>query len=351
LERKDLILPDHSRRVRIIHRLTSKGIYKLSFLPFGRAQRSAIKDNLKLILGAIVYPVQTRRWKKYISQHAVLRDLAHQYPRVVHKIYRPYLDTRFSCADRVNVLIGHYDRIFTAGLAALVERAATFPVAVAEFAGKTGSPFRLELSAINTGHREGELALKLLHRDECVYMASFALSALDGAASIALGSLQGLRSSDGAQAIKAVTRELHGCRPKKFMVAAVRAMGDYFGCARIVLISNQNLVTVNWRRGGRISSNYDATWAELGALQRADGNYELPCRGARANLDAVASHKRAEARRRNALLAAVRDCVRASLDQRKLPSSPLLPGPAVGPLSVLKNTPSSNDSRLDLRIG
>lgn len=296
-----------------------------------------------------MYPVQTRRWKQYIDRHAVLRDLARQYPRVIHKIYRPYLNTRLSCADRVNVLIGHYDRIFEAGLAGLVDRAATFPVAVAEFAGKNGALFQLELSAINTGHREGELALKLLHDGTCVYMSSFVLVALDGMLSIALGGLQGLRAFDGAQVIKAATREFHGCRPKKLMVAAVRAIGDYFGCERILLVGNQNLVTVNWRRAGRISSDYDATWEEMGAQRRADGNYELPCASAEPDLDAVVSHKRAEARRRNALLASVCAAVRAGLERRT--PSPMLPRSAVVPLTVLTNTPSSNDARLDLRIG
>jgi uncharacterized protein VirK/YbjX len=303
-----------------------------------------------LLLGAIVYPVQTRRWKRYIDRHAVLRDLARQYPRVVHKIYRPYLNTRLSCADRVNVLIGHYDRIFEAGMADLVDRAASLPVSVAGFAGKSGALFELELSAINTGHREGELALKLLHGGTCVYMSSFVLAEIDGARSIALGGLQGLRAFDGAQVIKAVTREFHGCRPKKLMVAAVRAVGDYFGCERIVLIGNENLVTVNWRRAGRISSDYDATWEELGAQRRADGNYELPCTSAEPNLDAVVSHKRAEARRRNALLASVCASVRAGLQQR-IPSGPLLPASALVALTVLTNAPSSNDARLDLRIG
>ncbi|MDQ2988712.1 MAG: VirK/YbjX family protein [Pseudomonadota bacterium] len=306
---------------------------------------------MKLILGAIVYPVQTRRWKNYIRQHTVLRDLARQYPRVVHKVYRPYLNTRFSCADRVDILIGHYDCIFAAGLAALVERAATFAVPVADFAGKSGARYRLELAAINTGHREGELTLKLLHEGRCVYLAAFVLVALDGAPAIALGSLQGLRSSDGSQVVKAVTRDLHGCRPKKLMVAAVRAIGDYFGCAQILLIGNQNLVTVNWRRAGRISSNYDATWEEMGALRRADGNYELPCRSAAPNLEAVASHKRAEARRRNALLASLGESVSGSMDQRRLAAALLASARAVGPLQVLTHAQSSNDPRLDLRIG
>jgi uncharacterized protein VirK/YbjX len=99
-----------------------------------------IKDTLKLLLGAIVYPVQTRRWRDYIKRKPVLGQLARRYPKILHKIYRPYLDTRLSCTDRVDVLIAHYDRMFEIGLADFVDRAAVSPIPVAEFSGKTGAP-------------------------------------------------------------------------------------------------------------------------------------------------------------------------------------------------------------------
>lgn len=315
--------------------------------------RSAIKDNLKLLLGAIVYPAQTRRWRDYIKGKPVLGHLARQYPKILHKIYRPYLDTRLSCADRVDVLIAHYDRMFQTGLADLVHRAATSAVPVAEFFGKTGAPFQLHLSAISDGHREGELTLKLLHEGSCVYSASFVLvTSSQGTPSIAIGALQGLRSLDGGQVIKAVTRELHGCRPKKLLVAAVRAVGDCFGCTGMLLISNQNLVTINGRRASRISSNYDETWQEMGALRGQDGNFHLPCDGAAQDLASVASHKRAEARRRQDLLASVSAAIRLDMDRRMgwMPVTAVR-SPATLAQVAGKDAQSSNDPRIDLRIG
>ncbi len=286
-----------------------------SVLPILHHPKSSFKDNLKISLGAFVYPVQTRRWRNFLSDHPVLGELAQRYPRIIHKIYRPYLSNHLGCAERVDVLIGHYEHLFRCGLREFVGQAALRPVQVAEFAGKSGQLFQLQLSAINVAHREGELALQLVHDGVCVYSASFVLISGPGHVYIKLGAMQGLRSSGGALIIKRITRELHGCRPKKLMVSMVRHIGDYFGCSLLLLVSNKNRIAINRRRSQRISSNYDETWEEMLAFKRTDGNFELPCSDAvPVNFDLVPSHKRAEAKRRSALLFAAAGAISVSLD-------------------------------------
>lgn len=278
--------------------------------------KGSIKDKLKLILGSLVYPVQTLRWRTFLRDNPLLKELAQQYPRIMHKIYRPYLSRHLSCADRVDAMIEHYTHIFKHGLGRLVSQAALKPVPIAEFAGKSGSLFQIYLAGINVGHREGELMLQLVQEDVCIYAASFALINRNTESYIKLGALQGLRStSGGAQTIKQVTRELHGCRPKNLMVSLVSEIGSYFGCSMILLVSNENRIAVNGRRSRRISSNYDETWEEMLASKRRDGNFELPCSGlVQKNINVVPSHKRAEARRRNALLVSICVAIRSSLD-------------------------------------
>ena len=327
--------------VTIIAPQTCKAMLTFSFLPPLPSRRDVgtrIKDNVKLLLGAIVYPAQSQRWRHFVRANPVLWELAQRYPRIQHKIYRPYLSAGLSCSERVDVLIGHYSHIFRAGLGELTGEAASLAVPLAEFAGKTGAMFQLMLSAINFGHREGELTLKLMHEGACLYSASFALVPLNDAPSIALGSLQGLRSLEGADVIKGVTRELHGCRPKKLMVCMVRAIGDALGCQQLLLVSNDNRITVNGRRASRISSNYDETWQEMGAHRRPDGNFELPCTDPGQDIALVASNKRAEARRRSALLAAVCAEVQSSLNDRKVTTAYALSRGNATPMPLLSRS-------------
>ena len=285
-------------------------------MPILHHPRASFKDHLKLSLGAIVYPVQTRRWRSFLHDNPELGELARHHPRILHKIYRPYLSRHLSCAERVDVLIAHYSHMFKRGFGKLISHVASGPVPVAEFAGKSGTLFQIYLAGINIGHREGEMMLQLVQDGVCIYAASFALVNQDAESYVKLGALQGLRStSGGAQAIKQVTRELHGCRPKNLMVSLVSEIGAYFGCSMILLVSNKNRITINGRRSRRISSNYDETWEEMLASKRRDGNFELPCTGpVQKNIDLVPSHKRAEARRRNGLLVSICAAIRSSLD-------------------------------------
>jgi uncharacterized protein VirK/YbjX len=276
--------------------------------------RPTLKDRAKLLLGAAVYPTETKRWKRYVQAHPVLRDLAPAFPRIVHKIYRPYLSNHLNCRERVAALMGHYTAIGDARLGHVVRRAALVPVALAEFSGKSGAGVSLHLSAISVAHREGELALLLSSQGQTIYTLSFSLLRHEGALHIALGGLQGLRASDGAAVIRRLTRELHGCRPKNFMVAVLRQLGACLGCDKLVLVSNRNRIVVNWRRSARISSDYDATWHELKALPRDDGNFELPCQAAASrDIESVPAHKRSEMRKRVALLSAVEEQIAVSL--------------------------------------
>jgi hypothetical protein len=67
------------------------------------------------------------------------------------------------------------------------------------------------------------------------------------------------------------------------------------------------------------------TWKELLATRRSDGNFTLPCMAsAPKDMELVPSHKRADARRRSALLSAIEDAMRASLNGWQISAAPAL---------------------------
>ncbi len=293
--------------------------YLRSFFSHSNA---SFKDRFKFALGALIFPVQTRRWRRFLHENSGLSELAQRYPRMLHKIYRPYLSKHLRCVDRVDILIAHYSRLIKEDFGGLIQQAASRPVPVAQFFGKSGTLFDLTLSALNVGHREGELTLQLINEGICIYSSSFVFINVQGRPGIQIGALQGLRSNDGALVIKRVTRELFGCRPKKLMVTVMRDIGAYFGCTAMQMVSNKNRVAINYRRSRRISSNYDETWEEMLATRRPDGNFEMPCvESAPANFEQVPSHKRAEAKRRSALLAMINTAIHANFNLRKICSN------------------------------
>src|SRR5450830_782825 len=264
---------------------------------------SASGHRLKAALGALFFPRQRTRWQAFLDSMPGLSSLAQLHPCLRFKIYRPYASRQLGCADRLALLEGHYRFLWQAGARALVERAARGAVVLAAFEGKDGVPYRLQLTAIHDSYREGELCLRLTRDGLPLYLASFLFVPRADGVSLQLGALQGLRSEAGKLAVKEATRALHGCRPKNLMVAALRDLGDFFGCGHLDLVSNANRIALNWRRRRHISCDYDLAWQELHALPTSDGNYRLPCGPCRMpDLEQLPSKKRADARRRGAML-------------------------------------------------
>lgn len=269
-------------------------------------QQPALRQHshrIKAALGALVFPVQRARWQAFIAGMPGLAALAQAHPSLLYKIYRPYASGQFGCAARVDLLRGHYRFLWQAGARALVEYAARRALVLTSIEGKDGATYRLQLTAIHDSHREGDLCLRLTRDGVSLYLASFLFRPHPGGGVIQLGALQGLRSQAGAQAVKEATRALHGCRPKNLMVAALRDLGDFFGCRHLDLVSNANRIALNWRRRRHISCDYDLAWRELHALPTSDGNFRLPCGPCRLpDMEEVPSKKRADARRRGAML-------------------------------------------------
>ena len=277
-------------------------------------RRSADGHRLKAALGALVYPRQHRRWQAFLKQTPGMAALAYLHPCLRYKLYRPYASCQLDCTGRLALLEGHYRFLWQAGARPLVEQAARQALVLASVEGKDGGGYQVQLSEIHDSYREGELCLRLVRDGVPLYLASFLFVPRADGVSLQLGALQGIRAQSGAQLVRDATRALHGCRPKNLLVAVLRDLGDFFCCNYLFLISNANRIALNPRRRRQIGADYDQAWRELQAMAMADGNYHLPCQSYRPpDLAAVASRKRADARRRGELLAMITTAMRGTL--------------------------------------
>lgn len=268
-----------------------------------------LRDMVKLRLRAWRHHGQTRDWIALLNSHSTLRELAAACPRLIHKIYRPYLSSRFNCQQRLAVLVAHYRFVLQHGLGAAVSRAARGPLELARFAGKSGTPYSIELRAISAMEREGELVLQLRCNTALVYTLAFSFLA-DGRhgqlPSIGIGCVQGPQGDDGLALIREATRDLHGMRPKNLMVRLVRQLGYEYGCRQLLMVGNDNRAVRDSVRKGLVLADYNALWLELGAAPRADGDYQLACSALPPPaMEEIPSKKRSEARKRHELLVAI----------------------------------------------
>ena len=260
------------------------------------------RERVKLHARAFVHRACTGPWLTLLNSHPAFADYVRNCPRLVQKIYRPYLTTNLDMNARLAVLGSHYAFVLRHGLGQIVEQASRCGVMLASVEGKTGSRYQVQLRAVEPMEREGELVMQLFEASTLVYSIAFTFSDLEGFGVVSVGCIQGPKHGNGLEAIKKATRELHGMRPKQLLVNLVSQLGYELGCRQMRLVGNSNRVVLGALRQGRVRADYDQLWGELGARKRGDADFELPCAPIRPpDLERICSKKRSEARKRHHL--------------------------------------------------
>lgn len=258
---------------------------------------------VKLQVRAWAHPALTRRRLNLLNSVPALCAIAHLQPRLLHKIYRPYLSTRLCAGERLAVLEDHYRFILRHSWAPLVAAATQEVVTLASFVGRSGTRYQLTLRAIVPMEREGELILQLRSGTAVVQSVAFSFVVDRELDSVAVGCLQGPQSGHGLALARAATRDLYGMRPKQLLVRLLQSLGYAYGCQQLLMVGNGSRPVQKQLRQGHVHANYDGFWSELDARRRDDGDFVLHCSPPQApSMEHIASKKRAEARRRYALL-------------------------------------------------
>lgn len=276
---------------------------------------SSIRTALKLHARAMTAPRVTRSWLELLNSHPALRELASAQPRLIHKVYRPWLSKRLSQQRRLAALGDHYRFIVQQGLGDAVVQAARNGLQLASFTGKSGAHYTIELRAVVPMEREGELVLQLMCQGALVYSLAFSFVLEGLLRQVGIGCVQGAKSGVGLELAREATRDLHGLRPKNLLVRLASQLGHACGCAQLVLVGNHNrAVGAQSLRKGKVKADYDSLWQELGASRRPDGDWQLGCAPLQApDMEEIPSKKRAEVRRRHDLMTQVNVAVLSKL--------------------------------------
>lgn len=291
-----------------------------------------LRERIKLTVRALFHARHTGPWLRLLNSHPAFADFAEASPWLLHKIYRPYLTAHLDMGMRLDVLAAHYAFVFRHGLTQLVAQACRSGVPLASVDGKSGGRYHILLRAIEPMEREGELVLQLVEDETLVYSVAFTFSDLERDAIVSIGCIQGPKHAAGLEAIRVATRELHGLRPKQLLVKLLSQLGHALGCTQLRLVGNANRVVGSAIRQGRVLADYDQLWQEMGATERADGDFQLDCSAVpELDLERICSKKRSEARKRHGLTVELADAI----TRHFLPRAPMLvPRPGLLPIAA-----------------
>ena len=263
-------------------------------------RRSNIGRQLKLGWALLMTRGHRARFDAVLSQHSHWRPVFVRQAKSFEPLLQSFMDRRFDMAQRFAHLqhdLSTASQVFglaTGARIALGERVVLWTLA-------EGGTVRLGLNDVCK--REGLWALGL-HTANGVRVCQISFSFLR-AGRLMLGSVQGAAAQDEAamQGIRDLTRAAEGLRPPFLLVEVLRTL-----CRRWSLdllgVDPQHHVKRRWhQRTLPVSFDYCGFWAELGGHRQANAMWSLPLWRAQRDLAEVPAKRRAQYKRKLAMLA------------------------------------------------
>ena len=157
-------------------------------------------------------------WLGFVYGDQRMRAMLAHDPRLLDRPQHDYINRRLDTAACYAIVRSHYDYVLAHFPPAMIERIyqhGRCPVGTLPL--KDGDTLSVELRRPTGRGREGELALYLLDAQGRALSSAIFTFADDGRR-LLLGCLQGAAAELGRDAVRALTRQCHGLRPKNLAI-------------------------------------------------------------------------------------------------------------------------------------
>ena len=233
---------------------------------------------------------------------SMLEMLCTRSHRFLEKPFRPYIIKNNPAINRSELVIDHYKTASELVSLTLMKQI------YSDSKGLTLITFEIneilytvKLVYEERYQKEGDMSLVLQSQDDGnFYTISFILGHENGGRCIKIGGLQGPCSSETSnEKIKNLTRKLYGQRPKSLMVSLLNILAQIWEVETILAVKAQSHTYAAKRyRNGRIKTDYDALWIELGGTEYDRNFYSLSVNAPRRDIEVMSRSKRSMYRRR-----------------------------------------------------
>ncbi|SFS17694.1 hypothetical protein SAMN05216570_3631 [Dyella sp. OK004] len=220
-------------------------------------------------------------------------------PRLLERWHHHYINRQMGRTRRMAVISAHYRFVFSQLPAAMVD--AVYLQGRHQLGSlvlKDGSELLIELRRPTGRSREGELSLCLANAQGQL-LSSVIFSIADEGRSLLIGCLQGAAADLGRDAVRELTKQCHGLRPKNLLFSLLLAFAEVAQCKQVRGVSN--LAHPFAGEADKIKADYDSFWQECRGEPLSDGFYALPAREPVRDEMQVESKHRSAFRKREAL--------------------------------------------------
>ncbi|MBB1201298.1 DUF535 domain-containing protein [Enterobacteriaceae bacterium 89] len=263
---------------------------------------------IKFLLRSLLFYRGTRRMLDSLGQRHDFMQLLSAQVTLPSKPHRQYLARGLDSLQRADAIVGHYQFVDSLQSKKLVSAlTGKDPAVLLTLEGKDGAIFTLSASCAHKAEREGESTLWFRDASNTV-LASATFSVIRGGSGweLIVGGLQGPRRNVSHELIKTATRACYGLFPKRILVEFFGLLSAQCGIAKLYGVGDNGHVfralRYRFSKGRHFHASYDEFWASIDGVQSSAYLWQLPLQQERKSIESIASKKRAEYRRRFALL-------------------------------------------------
>lgn len=227
----------------------------------------------------------------------------------------PYIHNEWDTEQRLNTIAAHYELLSDGRLhgqaSQLMHIHQGEEMMIMQF-DEAYDDVSIVLDRPNWFIREGEIVINVVHNELRVASIAFTLSHVAGRATAYIGAIQGIHSgipSEQSLAIyKRLTKLFHGLRPRTLLLEALKAYLKVLGVSQLYGIADQHRHHrhryFGFDQTTAFKNNYNAFWEEHGGyLDKRKGFYAISITPAIRDIETIASKKRSQYRKRNAMIA------------------------------------------------
>jgi hypothetical protein len=249
-------------------------------------------------------------------------------PLLGFKPLRVYMSTRWDPGRRAKVILDSYR--FAVGRGGATKRALLDPMGVtlATMALKGLGKVDVHLGTDERYRKEGELVLAV----DCealggpIAALSFSLEREStGSWTVLIGCVQGA-GSDQREAVRSMTKAMHGLRPKALMVFIAQEVARALGASRLLGVGSgiqahlrKHAIHLPWVHD--LAFSYDRLWTESGGRADLEGWFQLPLRAHKRSPHEIKPGKKAMYTRRYELMDCLSEQIQSAFGKSKAAAS------------------------------
>jgi uncharacterized protein VirK/YbjX len=274
---------------------------------------------LKFLWRGILAPLLTWQLLDVVIHGPYMYRLLAMQPRLPVRLNRAYLTLKFTRKQKLRAVQFHYNTMYSQLTRRQISSWLSHDgLPLAELEGKDNIRFSVSLKSEVNLDKEGDCTM-VMHDDQARVLAkiTFTLCRHQGKRTLFIGGLQGGCRTTPHEVIRHATKACFGVFPKRMVLDAVCHFAQCMQIEKILAVGGDTHVYSLARykkQSAMVHADYDGFWKSIGAVCCQEGYYILPQMPACKDISTISSKKRAEYRRRFALLDTLSQQIRTILE-------------------------------------